>query len=128
VRPVQPSDGTYPLFRFTNGSDYLLTAYLGENPEDYDFDGVAFRVYKNGGNGRRPLYRCRTSWDHFTSWSSNCEGQTKEGVLGYVSKTETEGSREIWRCNHETHYTTVNQQECIDKGKKVESSLGFSAP
>jgi hypothetical protein len=31
------------------------------------------------------LYRCNTSQDHFVSQDSKCEGQTVDGILGYVA-------------------------------------------
>jgi hypothetical protein len=30
------------------------------------------------------LYRCNAGGDHFASGQANCEGQTTEGLLGYV--------------------------------------------
>ena len=46
-----------------------------------------FFVHSSDGDNRLPLYRClvTSNVDHFLTLESSCEGQTNEGVIGYIN-------------------------------------------
>jgi len=46
----------------------------------------------------RPGHEKRTYHDHFTSYDSNCEGNSMDGLLGYVPQTLTANTEAWYRC------------------------------
>jgi hypothetical protein len=62
-----------------------------------------FLAFAQMGTGRQPLYRCNVGTGHFYSLDAACEGQTVDGVLAYLAKTESsEMPRRVERCYNPT--------------------------
>ena len=78
------------------------------------------------------LYRCRmpsATYGHFVSMEANCEGQSYEGLIGYVSNQPRTGYQDIYRFFDATladHLTTTNFQEGVDAGYAYEGILGYA--
>ncbi len=75
-----------------------------------------FRIYAGMHPGLVPFYRCLTSWDfHFYTLSPTCEGQTVEGVMGYVAEAAgTAGSIPLYRsfrAANGDHFYTISAAE-----------------
>lgn len=115
-----------PLLRLSNGSDNMIVGNLAENPGGYAFIESTIRLSTKGGNGKRPIYRCRSIWDHFETNDPNCEGQTKEGLHGYASTVDN--GKPIHRCisGGGDHFLTTSWSECTGGGSRHEADLGFS--
>ncbi len=84
VAPVLPP-AEIQIYRKRSGSDYLATPDESEGAAyGYATESV-FRFFANADSGTRAIYRCSGSGGHFVSTMSNCEGQSVEGILAYLS-------------------------------------------
>lgn len=83
-----PVTGSAPLYGCLNGQDHVLARNSCGVTTPLGVEGW---IYTSPGSGRAALYRCTTgsgsSLNHFVSKSTTCEGQTVEGILGYISTT-----------------------------------------
>ena len=79
------SAGT-PLTRCFNGKDdhMCVTGDCTQCPSGYTCESSLGNMRASGD---RTLYRCRDGSDHFDTTDSTCEGQTVEGILGYLSSS-----------------------------------------
>ena len=73
------------IFRKRSGNDYLITPYESEGA-DFGYSAEStFDFFANAGSGISAIYRCNGLAGHFVSVMPDCEGQTVEGVLAYLS-------------------------------------------
>jgi hypothetical protein len=112
--------------------DHVQGAMYNEGAPDWRPEGAAFRVYTQGGDGLRALYRCRVKNKtlHFISEEDDCEGHVVEHRLGFVSKEEKEDLVPIYRCydGKTDHLTTADRDECTKAGFTVEGMQGYALP
>jgi hypothetical protein len=124
---------TRPVYRGFNPSigDHVQGLVPNEGAPGWHSEGVSFKIYDHDDGNAQPLYRCRvngTSY-HFLSNAGNCEGQTVEGLLGYVSRTQRPGLVQIFRCLGPTgadHLTTANPNECNVAHYRIEGPQGWA--
>ncbi len=122
------------LYRFHKNYDHLLTkSYKEGDLNKYWIEGIAFRYHASQlDSGMHMLYRCRmpsATYGHFVSMEANCEGQSYEGLIGYVSNQPRTGYQDIYRFFDATladHLTTTNFQEGVDAGYAYEGILGYA--
>lgn len=130
---VAKADATRrPIFRFFMPSQdhFYTTGFMEGHSAGLDADGRTFYLYTSDGSGRYALYRCyaAASGDHFVSASSNCEGQTVGGILGYSASSSGTGLKELHRCyrvSDTDHLATTSMAECTNNGYTYVQSLGF---
>ncbi|NRA68657.1 MAG: hypothetical protein HRU19_29495 [Pseudobacteriovorax sp.] len=89
-----------------------------------------FKLATFGSPGRVPLYRCRinSNGKHFISRSTGCEGQTREGFLGYVEtqNPKRRASDIIYRCRSNAgEYKITNSSLSCGQSWTVEGVLGW---
>jgi hypothetical protein len=117
----------YRAFNPTIG-DHLQGLVANEGAPDWTPEGVGFRIYADVAAARAALYRCRvndTSY-HFLSTAGDCEGQTVEGPLGYLSTNASDGVA-LYRCVlGGDHLSTLDPSECQAAGFVVEGQQGFA--
>lgn len=122
-----------PVYRFYKYPQHFMTrSYSEAAGAGFTFETTGFRLFKTGGSGRAPLYRCYNpgNRDHFASRQSNCEGQNQEGVLGYVATGPGGGLVKLYRffrANTADHLITVNYSEGANNGYAYEGELGYAA-
>jgi len=139
------SDGLVPVYRFRSlaTGDHFLTKLFTEASSigqwweeffynSYTFEGTAFRVHPTAvADAMQALYRCYVpqTADHFVSVAGNCEGQSFEGMYGYVSAYPRDGYEPIYRFYKNwppDHLTTTNYSEGINAGYVFEAVLGYA--
>jgi len=118
------------VYRFFNGKDHFLTVDENEGYRaGYRGEGIAFQTFARRERGLVPLFRCYTpqSGDHFASQDFGCEGNTQEGILGYVAaESDRWAPREVVRCyNGRDHLITTNPRECQMNRYRIEGVLGY---
>ena len=91
------STGT-PLSRCFNGKDDHMCVTGTQCPAGYKFESNLGNMPPPA-SGDRTLYRCRDGADHFDTTDSNCEGQTVEGILGYLDGALVYSSRARCCCH-----------------------------
>ena len=75
--------------------------------------------------GTHALYSCKIGNDEFTSTTSNCEGQTVVGLLGYAYDSAPTGipSVGLYRCRFSAEHFDSILANC--EGQTVETLLGY---
>lgn len=127
--PLNPAAGspspstTHNLYEYFNNGEQLPTVNITENPPGWILNGSHFRLYNEGGADRVPFMRCSGSGGHFASNDPNCEGQTVEGLMGYLSSTT---GTPVYRCSGRYHLTTTDRSACDTSGYRFEGSMGFA--
>ena len=105
-------------FYTTNLMEASSGGFVVESQDYYD-------VYASAHAGLQGWYRClKPNGKHFYTTSAGCEGQTVEGVLGYVSTNEAAESRALYRLfngNLGDHFYTTSAAE----RDTAVSSLGY---
>lgn len=100
------------------------------------FQGVIFRTYwAPREECSIPLYRCVVkggSQDRFLTQAANCEGQTSEGLIGYVCPAQKPEAwsriARLYSPSKGDHLITANQKEIAKRtrtGYRLESYLGY---
>jgi sulfatase modifying factor 1 len=133
--PPPPPADTRPIYRAYNGQigDHLQGLTQGEGAPAWKAEGISFHTQKTAPASSYALYRCRiknTSF-HFLSNQAACEGQTPEGLLGYVYRTQAQGTQPIYRCRSPKgtdHLSTLTPAECRKAGFVVEGTQGYALP
>lgn len=131
--PPPPPAKTAPIYRAYNAGigDHLQGLTQGEGAPAWRAEGTSFQVSTNAEAQTTGLYRCRiknTSF-HFLSNQANCEGQTVEGLLGYVHKTQAAGTKAIYRCRSgNDHLSTLTPKECTNAKFTIEGTQGYALP
>ncbi len=100
---------------------------------DYQFEGVAFRLFQSALGSSLPINRCYRAdvAKHFLTTTNDCEGSgaTNEGTLGYIASQPSVGAQfPLYRCfnsNLNAHLTTAFHAECVDNGYSVEGIMGY---
>jgi len=125
-----------PIYRrLHNGNgDYLYSADPNEASSTYtQGGGVAFFVYRAPKAGRSFLYRCYVNTskgpDHFLTRDPNCEGQIKDGPLGYVADSQAANGglktiRRYYNGSKANHFTRAGD-EGVPSGYSLEGPQGF---
>lgn len=131
VPPSAEAAGDVRVHRLYNGQDTLLTLDPAEGQrQGYHYEGVAFTARSYAFTGDHPIFRCYSpgTKDHFIALDSRCDGQTYEGLLGYLVDFDTTVGSAVYDCfNHATadHLVTKDRFECLERGYYVQSVLGF---
>jgi hypothetical protein len=83
---MAPHAGTSPLYMCQIGKDTFTSRQADCEGQKYLTRLGWIYAAKPSGVSTRPIRRCRVlgSYEHFDSVDMSCEGQDKEGVLGYV--------------------------------------------
>ena len=125
------------IFEGINAStkDQLLTVSVGEGAPAWSYTSLAPKFYLApnaipGAAGMHPLYRCKAS-GHFVSTSSNCEGNTNEGLYGYAFNESSPGLAPLQRMYSRStgqHFVTTRPEEAIAADYSVESIIGYVFP
>ena len=99
---------TVEHFYTTSLAEAMTPGFMLEN-QDYYF------VYAAEHPGLVPFYRClKGNGKHFYTQSGTCEGQTVEGVLGYVSSSDADETTPLYRLYQGTngnHFYTTSAAE-----------------
>jgi len=122
---------TRPIYRLFNGTDHLYSVSQTEGTTSgYHYEEEAFLLAPSSGSGLVPLYRCLYSKGHFLSTQSNCEGETVEGVLGYMSSANAGGLTPLYRFVNSAgyHLETTVSSEGTSNGYTLEGTLGYVLP
>ncbi|MEM7181654.1 MAG: RICIN domain-containing protein [Spirochaetota bacterium] len=94
------------VYRLFNGRDHMASHIPGES--GFGTEG-SWYYYRNREPSSRALYRCLATWgDHFVSHDPNCEGQIKEGRLGYLLQKDPNDGRHVplHRCMAGDHFVS----------------------
>jgi formylglycine-generating enzyme len=134
--PPPPPANTAPVYRAYNAAigDHLQGLTQGEGAPAWRAEGVSFKVQKTAPAASYALYRCRisnASSYHFLSNSAGCEGKISEGRIGYVHRTQAEGTKPIYRCRNAKgtdHLSTLTPGECRTAGFTIEGTQGYALP
>ncbi len=125
---------TKEIFRRYNGKDHLPTANPNEGNQYgyYTESSLLFYSTPYGGSGGTPaptvaIYRCLVNgWDHMLSPDPNCEGRTREGLMGYLLTGSRSGHVAIYRCRNDQqkgdHFWSTDPN-C--EGRVTEFRLGY---
>ena len=129
TNPPKQNADTRPIFNLFNGKDYMDSHTTAEGARArYRYTGQSYQVYKSAAPGRRLLYRCHVGRNHFTSAQPNCEGQKKDGPIGYVYVNPTgEAKTALWRCFKpgKGHITSQDPGHCSRIGYHTKGKLGY---
>ncbi|MBI4090928.1 MAG: hypothetical protein HY422_02795 [Candidatus Komeilibacteria bacterium] len=127
---------TKPLYQFVlNNSTYrnyyfLTHVFLEGINASFTFAGQAFNVYTDPGNDLVAVYRCfNPVGDHFMSRDANCEGQSVEGLEGYLHASPTAGHAPVYRMYNtqaSDHMITLDEARGTGAGYYSESILGYA--
>lgn len=122
--------GLNNVYRFFNGAEHFLTLNFQEGLRaGYQSEGLAFRTFADAAGGvRLPLFRCLVyGAGHFATNDPACEGQQQEGLYGFVNRAPSPGAgREVVRClGGVDHLITLDRNECIRAGYRIEAILGY---
>lgn len=114
-------------YRDTIRGGHLFLDSTSPSPgTDYLYEAIVYKLYKNSAADRDAIYRCKIngSTREFQTKDSNCEGQVKVSLLGYIMKN---GTTPLYRCfdSRVGHLFTVTRSECTNNGYIVESTLGY---
>ena len=113
------------IYRKRSGSDYLITPFETEGSDFGYFSESTFSFFVQAGPGLSAIYRCNGVAGHFVSVMPDCEGQTVEGVLAYLSIVNNAAGtlRPIYRIrtsagNHLISYYETEGQAygCVSEG------------
>jgi hypothetical protein len=141
--PPPPTAKAAPIYRAYNGEDHLQGLQQGEGAPAWKSEGISFHVLKTApAAASYQLYRCRLTNDnnrfHFLSNDAHCEGQTVDGLLGYVYAAQAANTKPIYRCRKGTggigipafhdHLSTLTPDECRKGGYQVEGTQGYALP
>ncbi|MEM7182989.1 MAG: discoidin domain-containing protein [Spirochaetota bacterium] len=94
------------VYRLFNGRDHMASHIPGES--GFGTEG-SWYYYRNQQPSSKALYRCLATWgDHFVSHDPNCEGQIKEGKLGYLLQKDPNDGRHVplHRCFAGDHFVS----------------------
>lgn len=97
----------------------------------YSVDGKAFDVFKTPGPGRVTLYSCTFgSTRYFISTSSNCDGETLVGSLGYANTSSSNETPSLLYSCYDgfSHLVVKNTTECTNNKFDQINSLGAYVP
>ena len=126
------NSGEVPVYRSFKAPQHFYTESYDELAgAGFALEGTDFLVFTTSENGQLvPLYRCLRSNanDHFASRSSNCEGQTVEGLFGYISAQSASGKTAIYRFHSNSdHLVTTNYSEGANNSAYAyDGVLGFA--
>lgn len=130
--PPPPGPVAVDVYRFFHpNGDHLMTLNWNEGAAaGYNYEGPAFSLWTDdGGRGMRvPLFRCYVyGRNHFVSNDWNCQGQVREGLLGFADRQPSGWSpREVVHCsNGSDHLATADRNECYRAGYQIYEILGY---
>ncbi len=126
---VSVSPTKIEIYRMRNSNDYLITPYQSEGANaNYNSEG-SFSFFANADSGTKAIYRCNGAAGHFVSTVSNCEGQSVEGVLAYLSVSNNNAGtlRPIYRIRTSTgnHLISYYETEGAAYGCVSEGLIGY---
>lgn len=131
-RPPQPPITI--IYRCFDGLDHLYTADPAEARQaSYAVEGRAFAVYRDPGDGLRPLHRLRQqhTGDHLYTTDPgepNAVGYRDEGTIGFVAAEERPGVRPLYRGYRprtRDHLYSLEETECDRNGYRPEGIAGY---
>jgi hypothetical protein len=130
-----PPASAHNIFRYYSAplGDRLFTTQLNEvygGTAGYYYEMVAFAVYNSPIDANMvSLDRCWVTniGNHFATTNPNCEGQTSDGSLGYVSTTHRAGTTELYRFwnGYKDHLVTTSYAEGANAGFGYYGVLGY---
>ena len=126
--PAAPAKREIFQLQKSDKSDYIYSADRNEGASlGYENEGMAFLLFLEQQPGTTGLNRCNANGKHFASTSSNCEGATNEGQLGFISTESQNSTKQLFRCRASIgkYFLTTNSQLCADNNFVNEGSLGF---
>ncbi|MNK06293.1 hypothetical protein D3C87_241870 [compost metagenome] len=122
-------DVLVPVYRSANSGSYIFTLNPREGVrKGYSYEGVAFYLHQQSAANRVALYRCIEKKTYFVSTDQNCKGQTRDVVLGHAEVSMSQNAQKtIYSCsNDKAQLVTLNNQECLNNGFKVDGILGYT--
>lgn len=137
VSALSATNQIVPVFRFAKSNgQHFYTVYFPEGyGAGFKMEPTAFSLFRQGGSGLSAIYRCYvpSSDHHFLSAESGCEGNTSEGLVGYVAGAPAAGLTPLYRfysVSKNDHRITTNYQEGVGNGYVLEGTFGYvpSAP
>ena len=119
-----------PIYRFLKGKHFMTLSYTEAASNGWTFETTGFHLFPSGGPGYSAIYRCYNlaATDRFLSTSSNCEGYSVEGLVGYASAGPATGLVPIYRmyrASIKDHLITANPSEGTNNGYVSEGILGY---
>jgi hypothetical protein len=120
--------GELARYRSATSSDHFVSTTGAGMPAGMVFESSLGQLVGVPVAGTRPLYSCKISWDQFLSQDSECEGQQKLGLQGYIYKSRPPGlpSQPVRRCvvpGPGDHFAS-NDLNC--EGQQKEDVLGYA--
>ncbi len=114
---------TPALARYVSSSDHLVTS--GVPGPGYALELVHGFLLGEPGGDRSALYECRVGGDAFLSLDQGCEGQTEQGLAGYLYAAPPAGEdvTPLYRCRIASEHFTSSDPGC--EGQVTESRLGY---
>ena len=122
-----------PVFQSDRHGDQLVTLNMAEAADKgYGNLSLAFNVFSdNQVPGTRPLFRCLAEGAnrHFTSLDRGCDGDTNEGLLGFIYKNHQPDSDRLLRYyargkNGVVTTTDETQGQAVSRERPVQ--LGYA--
>lgn len=128
------------IFAYRKGFDCYFTPRSGEEsppPEGYEFQGVAFRLFRKGTPGTTGFFRWyhRDGNHYIYSYDRNGEGLNLEGYqfegsIGNIATSRLSGSRELYRwidplTGVHFYSTDLREERVIGKGYRYDGISGY---
>ena len=125
--------GVQPVIQFVQPPFHFNSLSISEGLNAaFIFQGIGFNTYTSEISGTEPLYRCRdaSTSAHFASLSSTCEGQTVEGLYGYVAVSQVGGTSPLYRFYNPSTDDFLCTTDCAEgsgaSGYEYQGVLGYA--
>lgn len=124
-----PAPEMAPIYR--SYQPYTGEHYLSRSPvirAGFRSEGVAFQLLVNPAANTIALYSCQAGKMFFVTADVNCEGQKKEGLLGYAYAMQVPGSSQLYRfyfAGNGDHLSSTDYNGMIAAKYKYEGPQGF---
>ncbi|WP_285788217.1 S8 family peptidase [Micromonospora sp. NBRC 101691] len=117
--------GTATIYRHVNGPDHVSSTSLSVG--GYTREGPLGKVHNTAVAGTKPIYQCVVGgWDYMTSVDSNCEGQGRAGLIGYVyDSPPSQPHQAFYRCLVRSNADHFDSTDANCEGQIVEGLTGY---